>query len=139
MELSNGNTLYICSTVTGPGTRSARMPVVLVSEKSVWMPRRSHIALAIRLPRAESHPDELEVGQAVDLRRIRLEQRADDGVLGHALVHGEQRVVRGQHLEAVDRVVASALLGIVVAGRRQVFGVDGQHEIEPTDVLGERA
>ncbi len=56
IELSNGKMLNICSMVTGPGTRSVRMPVLLVSEKSVWMPRRSHIAEAIMLPRGESPP-----------------------------------------------------------------------------------
>ena len=45
IELSNGKMLYICLSVTGPGTRSVRMPVEFVSEKSVWMPRRSHIAV----------------------------------------------------------------------------------------------
>ena len=56
IELSNGKMLYICSTVTGPGMRSVRMPVVFVSEKSVWMPRRSHIALPTTLPSGESPP-----------------------------------------------------------------------------------
>ena len=39
MALLNGKMLNISSIVTGPGFMSVRMPVVLVSEKSVWTVR----------------------------------------------------------------------------------------------------
>src|SRR5262245_47423881 len=56
IELSNGKMLYICSTVIGPGLRSARIPVEFVIEKSVWIPSRGQMALPPTLPSGESPP-----------------------------------------------------------------------------------
>jgi hypothetical protein len=53
---SNGNTLYIISTETGPGSKLARMPRVFVSAKSVCTPWRSRMDSATRLPSWLSPP-----------------------------------------------------------------------------------
>src|ERR1700679_2058528 len=52
--LSNGKMLNKSLMATGPGLRSVRMPVELVSAKSVCTPSCSHIDVATRFPSGES-------------------------------------------------------------------------------------
>src|SRR3954447_7096403 len=56
MVLSKGKTLYISSRLSGPDSKSARMPSELVSAKSASTRLRSRIAEATRLPSCESPP-----------------------------------------------------------------------------------
>src|ERR1700761_2390637 len=56
MKLSNGKTLYISSRLSGPDSKSARMPSELVTAYSASTPWCSCIEVATRLPSCESPP-----------------------------------------------------------------------------------
>ena len=97
------------------------MPVEFVSEKSVWMPRRSQMALPTTLPSGESPPlvakrleplravadEDVEVRGEVERAAVRLEHVDDDRILGDRRVDRERVVAARLHLEAVHVVVVA--------------------------------